>query len=356
MDPEKQPLKLRSFDILNALSARTGWRLMRGTVRALFERDFAGSPLAVCWFTNFSCNARCAFCCKAREIREGKERFPTLSIEKAFVLLEKIRPKVNLLYLSGGEPTLHPHIEDILAEANRLEFASIGISSNLILLNEKPRILDHVDVIGCSIHAPSPAEHARNLGLPTKMGERVFDNLAMLQKIAAERGIRVLLNCVINPDNIHTVENMVDFAGERGFLLEVVPANDHGRIPKKLHKNPDYIALIDRLLSMRKNGSAPHLAGSSHYYKTIRDFTPFRCFPYGVANIMPDGSLCTPCDVSEQYAVNVLNHENIKRAVKASRPYLGKYPCKQGKCFKAGIIERSRLFGLLEIEESDYLV
>ena len=140
---------------------------------------------------------------------------------------------------------------------------------------------------------------------------------------------------------------MVKYTREKGFLLEIVPANDNGRIPKDLCGNPKYVNLIDCILEMRKNGEAGHLAGSTHYYKRIRDFKPFRCFPYGVVNIMPDGRLCTPCDISKQYFVNVLDFESVDDAVVASKSSLGKYPCKQGKCFKAGIIERSRLFGLL---------
>ncbi len=351
----KEPGKLRSTDIFSLFSPRTGWRLARGVTRALFEEAFAGKPLAVCWFTNFSCNAKCHFCCKAQEIREGRERFPPLSFEKAQTLLEKIRASVDLLYLSGGEPLMHPLIEDIVAEAKRQEFMSVGISSNLTLLHKKPGILDNVDAISCSIHAPSVTEHANNLGVPVKMAQQVFDNLKMLEECASEKGIRVIINCVINLKNMDTVRQMVDFTGERGFLLEVVPANDSGRIPTDLHENPDYLALIDELISMRKSGQASHLAGSTHYLKRIRDFKPFRCFPYGVPNIMPDGSLCTPCDVAGQYAVNVMNHENLKAAVKVSRPYLGEYPCKKGMCFKAGIIERSRLFGLLSQEEGVYL-
>lgn len=347
MNQSKPPVRLRSKDILSIFSARTGWRLARGVIRAAFEADFSGAPLAVCWFTNFTCNAHCPFCCKAKEIAGGDSRFVPLSPEKALVLLEKIRLKVNLLYISGGEPTFHPHIEEILGAARSLAFDSVGISSNLILLDEKPGILDHISVIGCSIHSPSVKIHAKSLGVPQKTAERVFANLESLKTVAGQKGIRVLLNCVVTPWNMDTVRQMVDFAGERGFLLEIAPANEHGQIPRGLHKNPKYVKLVNDLLALRKSGKAPHLAGSTHYYKTIRDFKPYRCFPYGVANIMPDGSLCTPCDVSGQYGVNVLNHEDLGHAVKASMPYLGSYPCREGKCFKAGIVERSRLFGLL---------
>jgi MoaA/NifB/PqqE/SkfB family radical SAM enzyme len=316
------------------------------------DENFAGAPLAVCWFTNFSCNARCHFCCKAAEIRAGRDRFPPLPLDKARRLMAKIREKVGLLYLSGGEPTIHPHIIDILKEARSLNFDSVGISSNLIALDRNIEVLEFVDAIGASIHSPDVGVHARNLGVPVKVAEKVFDNLRVLKEYSGHNGIKVLINCVINPANMHTVMDMVRFTAENGFLLELVPANDCGRISAELSDNPDYKALIDELLQLRKSGRAKHIAGSTHYYKSIRDLKPFRCFPYGVPNIMPDGRLCTPCDVSQQYAVNVLDYKHIKDAVKASGPFLGDYPCKNGQCFKAGIVERSRLFSFLAAGKS----
>jgi MoaA/NifB/PqqE/SkfB family radical SAM enzyme len=347
MQQKQQQERLRSIDIITLLSPRLAWRLVRGIARSALDEDFAGAPLAVCWFTNFSCNARCHFCCKAAEIRAGRDGFPPLPLDDARRLMAKIREKVGLLYLSGGEPTIHPHIIDILKEAKSLSFDSVGISSNLIALDKNIEVLEFVDAIGASIHSPDVGVHARNLGVPVKLAEKAFDNLGLLKEYSGRRGIKVLINCVINPANMRTVMDMVRFTAENGFLLELVPANDCGRIPAELSENPDYKALLDELLQLRKTGRAKHIAGSTYYYKSIRDLKPFRCYPYGVPNIMPDGRLCTPCDVSQQYAVNVLDHKHIKDAVKASLPFLGDYPCKNGQCFKAGIVERSRLFGLL---------
>ena len=338
---------MRTIDLFTLLSPHETWRLIRGIIKAPFDSNFAGYPLAVCWFTNFSCNANCHFCCKAAEIKSGKNRFPPLTLDKAKELMEKVRKTVDMLYLSGGEVTIHPHIIDILKEAKRLKFRVVGMSSNLIALDKKPEILEYLKAISVSIHSPDVKVHARNLGVSTQVAKKVFRNLEMVRNYAGQNNIKIMVNRVINSTNIHTVMDMVDFAGRNGCLLELVPANDHGRIPKDLYHNPDYIALIDKLLDLRKSGKAPHLAGSTYYYKLIRDFRTFRCFPYGVPNITPDGRLCTPCDVSEQYAVNVLNYRNLKEALRASIPFLGKYPCKQGECFKAPIVERSRLFGLL---------
>jgi len=339
--------RLRTIDIVGVMSPRTVWRVIRGIARAPFDDSYAGHPLAVCWFTNFSCNARCDFCCKAAEIRAGRDRFPPLELDRAKELLAKIRRSVDMLYISGGEPTVHPHIVELLAEARRLGFKSVGMSSNLIAIDKRPEALDHLDAIGVSVHSPDVEVHARNLGVPVSVAERAFRNLEALRTHPRRKEMKVLVNCVVNAHNMDTVLDMVEFTRERGFLLEVVPANEHGRRPEALAGNPRYEALIDRLMEMRDSGAAPHLGGSTAYYKRIRSFEPFRCFPYGVPNIMPDGRLCTPCDISEQYAVNVLDHADLKSAVRASLPHLGDYPCKAGNCFKAGVVERSRLFGLL---------
>ena len=345
--------RLRTRDIISLMSPRPLWRLVRGIVRAPFDEAFAGSPIAVCWFTNFSCNAKCPFCCKAAEIRAGKDRFAPLDLERSKELLAKIRATVDLLYLSGGEPLMHPPLVEIIREARRLDFASVGMSTNLIALDRRPEVLDELNAISVSIHSPDVTIHAQNLGVPVRVAEKVFENLDLIRRHPRRGEIKVLVNCVINKANLGSVLDMVAFTRDQGFLLELVPANEHDRAPRDLAGNEEYEALIDRLMAMRKSGEAPHLAGSTEYYRRIRSFEPFRCFPYGVPNIMPDGRLCTPCDVSEQYATSILDHEDLKTAVRASRPFLGRYPCKNGHCFKAGIVERSRLFGLLLGIEAD---
>lgn len=343
----RAPQKLRTIDIISLMSPRPLWRLVRGIVHAPFDEHYAGSPLAVCWFVNFACNARCPFCCKAAEIRAGRDRFPPLDLDGARALLERIRRSVDILYLSGGEPLIHPHLPGILREARRLDFASVGLSTNLIELDRHPDLLDWLDAVSVSIHAPTAEAHARSLDVPLRVAQRVFDNLERLCADPRRDRLKVIVNTVIHGGNIEQVPEMVEFARRLGCLLELAPANEHGRAPRDLAGNPRYEAMIDRLLEMRRAGQAPHLAGSTSYYRRIRAFRPYRCFPYGVPNITPDGRLCTPCDVSEQHAVSILDHESLKDAVRASMADLGAYPCRQGHCFKAGIVERSRLFGLL---------
>ena len=340
-------VRLRSRDIIGLMSPRPLWRLVRGAIRSPFDEHYAGSPLAVCWFTNFSCNARCPFCCKAGEIRDGRDRFPPLDLENARELMIRIRRSVDILYLSGGEPLIHPPIVDILREARRLEFASVGMSTNLIALDARPEVMDYLDAISVSTHSPDVAVNAASLAVPVRLAEKVMENLEWICRHPRRAELKIIINCVIRRANLDTVLGMVDFTRQRGLLLELVPANEHGRAPTDLAGNPEYERLIDRILSMRRSGEARHLAGSTAYYRRIRSFEPFRCFPYGVPNIMPDGRLCTPCDVSGQHAVQMLDHTDLKAAVRASLPHLGNYPCRHGHCFKAGIIERSRLFTLL---------
>ena len=316
-------------------------------MHARLEEDFAGYPIAVCWFVNFTCNAHCPFCCKSREVEKGNVEFPILGPARAKDLLTRMRRSVDMLYISGGEPLIHPHINTILRLAKELEFSVVGMASNLINLNRKRAVLGLLDVLSASIHSPDIEHHARCLGVSETVAKRIFRNLAILEDYANSTDLKVIINYVITEDNTDGVLRMVDFTRERGFLLEVVPANEKGHIPAGLKDNGNYVSAINELIKLRKEGKAKHLAGSTKYFEYIRDFREFRCFPYGVPNVLPDGRLCTPCDVSEQYYVNVLDHENLDDAVEASLGHLGAYPCREGKCFKAGILERSRLFGIL---------
>lgn len=322
-------------------------KVLGGMLRAPLDARYAGSPLAVCWFVTFSCNARCEFCCKTAELHQGRNEFPPLSISHARTLLAKIRSTVDLLYLSGGEPLTHPEIEAILAEARIMKFRSIGMSSNIIDLHRRAGVLDYLDILSISIHDPDVVGHARSLSISEAAAGQVFENLEIVRRHAMTGRLRVIINCVITRQNLDRVSDMVEFAAKRGFLLEVVPANDHGGIESGLLADPRYARMIQFLLDLRRSGRAPHLAGSTAYYRRLQTLQPFRCFPYGIPNIMPDGRLCTPCDVSGQHDLNILEFADLGSAVRASRNRLGKFPCRQGRCFKAGILERSRLFGVL---------
>ena len=180
---------LRTRDMVTTLTSKMLGRLVRGMFVAMTNKKAAGCPLGVCWFVNFACNAGCHFCCKAKEIREGTDRFPQLGLNDAKALMKKIRATVDLLYLSGGEPLIHPHILDILKEARRLGFASVGMSSNLINLDQCPEVLDYLDAVSVSIHAPDAKNHAQTLDVPLQTAERVFKkklvHVSMLTQIVA---------------------------------------------------------------------------------------------------------------------------------------------------------------------------
>jgi MoaA/NifB/PqqE/SkfB family radical SAM enzyme len=341
---DKNNKTLRSSDILSVMSPRSIWRILRGAVWARLDKHYAGSPLAVCWFVNFRCNARCSFCCKHEEIATPSPHKTPLDTDAIQPILARIRKSVSLLYLSGGEPLIHPQLLDILQTARKMRFRSIGLTSNLLALQDRPEVIDYLDVMAVSIHGSTPESHGAMLGLDAAAGQRVFDNLRWLAE-HRRPGMRVLVNCVLTGERLGEIDEILEMTRELGVLVEFVPANVHGKEPPVSHL-PEYRQAIDRLLEQRRNGTLRHLAGSSSYYRRIRDAQPFRCFPYGVANILPDGGLLAPCDIAGVTLSNVLDHPSLKAAVRATRGKLGDYPCPNGYCFKAGIIERSRLFGM----------
>lgn len=96
------------------------------------------------------CNLDCSFCPKTKR----EKRF--VSISEFKLVLGKLRGKIEFLYLHlMGEPTLHPHLEDMLRIASDMGFKVI-ITTNGTTLSEKGNILlssDAVYKVSISVHS-----------------------------------------------------------------------------------------------------------------------------------------------------------------------------------------------------------
>lgn len=82
------------------------------------------------------CNLRCPVCFAASG---GEEAFPTLETLAAQLCWIRGQAGEVVLQLSGGEPTLHPRLAEIVAEAARL-FPAVQLNTNGLRLAEEPEL------------------------------------------------------------------------------------------------------------------------------------------------------------------------------------------------------------------------
>ncbi len=77
----------------------------------------SGGPGRCEFALNNACNANCGFCNFARDVLP-KERWEYVERQGAFDAIDILfRQGIRYLVLTGGEPTLHPDLTDIIARA-----------------------------------------------------------------------------------------------------------------------------------------------------------------------------------------------------------------------------------------------
>jgi len=82
------------------------------------RESFVDLPLKVDWILTYSCNYRCSYCFHYGEGKNPPKQLPFSTLEQLKVAVNNIlslnRPWYEVT-LSGGEPTIHPHIFDLIS-------------------------------------------------------------------------------------------------------------------------------------------------------------------------------------------------------------------------------------------------
>jgi MoaA/NifB/PqqE/SkfB family radical SAM enzyme len=128
----------------------------------------SGGPGRCEFALNNACNANCGFCNFARD-KLPKERWEYVERQGAFDAIDILfRQGIRYLILTGGEPTLHPDVTDIIARATAKGMKVMMVSNAGLF---KPRRIQEYSEAGLSsfvisIDAATAEAHEENRGLP----------------------------------------------------------------------------------------------------------------------------------------------------------------------------------------------
>lgn len=92
------------------------------------------------------CDLGCPICLAAA-VPDGRDRSPSV-VESALRRLIETEGSVTPLQLSGGEPTQHPDLEEIVRRASALGFRKVEIDTNGIALGRDPGLAERLRVAG----------------------------------------------------------------------------------------------------------------------------------------------------------------------------------------------------------------
>ena len=335
------------------------------------------APHIAVYYVTMQCNLNCAYC-EDFGSRRNQQVTPAPPLEDARRILKVIRSGVDRLWLTGGEPLMHPQIVDLLAYArNELNFREISLITNGTLLKDVVARSDSDEAISKNKGIASPS--ARNdilslldrliisldstdpqalgmVSVPDAYAETVIANAREAASLQKKYDFQLILNAVITPETLPGMDKLLAFCTGNHAQISFSPQSVNNLPRYELVTSPEYRAFIEKVIQLKKQG-APIL-GSLSYFKTLIDQTPYECYPTLVPRIMPDGWLAYPCRPMEKAggeqggrAVNLLNVQTWDEAWSIAKERYGKAPTSCVSCFQQCYAEPS----LMQARPFEYL-
>lgn len=194
--------------------------------------------------TIHSCPERCIFC-----HNEGSHDYlhTPIGVAETIAFAKNARNEFGLgvVHLTGGEPTIHPRIIDLVSELKQAEFR-VQMTTNGDL---NPDLLDQIiaaglDSFNFSLHAITP-EGFRKTQISGGLNERPeYYDFLMRRKTSnierARQSVRVKLNTVVISEEI--TGKVIDYAIEKSIPL---------RLMRNLNNVVESDRLIDKMLFER---------------------------------------------------------------------------------------------------------
>lgn len=312
-------------------------------------------PRLAVYYVTMQCNLNCAYC-EDFGSRRNHQVTPDPSTEDAKQILRVIRTGVDRLWLTGGEPLMHPHLLDLLTYArNDLDFREISLITNGTLLSQNLGLLPFLDRLTISLDSTDPRV-LHMVSAPDGSAQAVIANAreaASLQKIY---NFTLTLNAVVTPETLSSMDELLDFCIEQNIRLSYSPQAVNNWPRYELIISPEYRAFVEKTIALKKRG-APVL-GSLSYLNTLVNHQPYECYPTLIPRIMPDGWLAYPCRPMEKAggeqggrAVNLLDVRTWDEAWKIATDIYGEAPTSCVSCFQQCYAEPS----LMQARPLEYL-
>jgi MoaA/NifB/PqqE/SkfB family radical SAM enzyme len=285
--------------------------------------------------TNFyvtkKCNLRCRYC-----YPPGEE--PELELPKAIALLEKMRPHNPALNITGGEPLLYKDISPLIRKASELGFYPLLLSTNGLLIERVVDDLHLIDHLVLSLDSISEEVNDELSGVEGAT-RKITNSIRRCASLSREKRFALNVHAVIAPETVEGMEDVLSFCESEGILLSVSP--EHGRyLPNsRLHGNPKYIDLIERMLEWKRRGRP--VFSSAGYLTKIKEFSGHRCYPFVSPRVEPDGRVYLPCQrIMERY-VYLQDYENLCELMQKEARWMTYQECSR-RCFLACYLEVER--------------
>ena len=238
-----------------------------------------------------------------------KRPSPDSSIDQEKAILKQVYNSGACgIAFEGGEPLLRNDLVEILAFSRSLPLHTSLISNGTLLESRIDEIAPYINgVIYVSLDGLEKT-HDEIRGVSGCFKKAIRGITAAAQKVP------VTINTTIMGENLHEIEGIVKLAKELNVKISVAIAHEYCTAQASTPTAKEIAAIAAKLADMKKKGYP--LVNSISYFKVIAKEKKWKCKPWAMINVGPDGKLVLPCYVRNEYATSVSVLEtSIKTAI-----------------------------------------
>jgi MoaA/NifB/PqqE/SkfB family radical SAM enzyme len=269
------------------------WAYLKNAARARITDSPWFDPMIATLYATPMCNLRCTYCDDFGAQRNDMFRGQILPLDHMKRVVEMLAVEADVLYITGGEPTMRTDLVEILKHARRQGFKYIAMNTNALLLRDHVDLLDQLDNLVISVDSLEVGRRDTVLATQPENIRKLLDNVRWAAAQQQTRGFTLTITSVLTPGQVADARRVRDFCFEIGaqFSCQGVSID---RLPsKELAQDPGYIAFMNELIDDKRAGRS--ISGSELYLSGVRDRRPYRCTPTAAPHVDWLGRLAYPC-------------------------------------------------------------
>lgn len=290
-------------------------------------------PLLGVYYLTYQCDFRCPYCSDGAQSPYWSNQAKAPDAPTALAILARIRRHCEHVVLTGGEPLLHPEVDEIMAGVERLAFADVIFTTNGYYLDgHLDRLAPLVHHLVISLDTLDSAKADAWSGRGPGTAARVLENLRAAADHPRRRGA-IVISSVVTPENIEDLSAVYELCRESGFTFAACPQLVGVEPHRALRGNEAYGRFFDFLIAQKKRGA--RIQGSPLYLERMRDLPNFQCRPLTMLTVAPGGEVFYPCLEKGDFAGNLLEEPDLQRLHQRALERIGPLPECGNQCHSA---------------------
>ena len=208
----------------------------------------------------------------------------------------------------GGEPLLRKDLVEILAFSRSLPMHTSLITNGTLLESRIDEISPYINgVVYVSLDGLEKTHNSIR-------GVNGCFQKALRGITTAAQKVPVTINTTIMSENLEEIETLVRLAKEVNAKISVTIAHDYCNAQTSMPTEKQVQEVTEKLASMKKKGYP--IVNSLNYFKVLAKEKNWKCKPWAMINVGPDGKLVLPCYIRNEYATSVsILKTNIRTAI-----------------------------------------